>query len=314
MSQAINTYLNLDHIPQGSTIIVGLSGGPDSVFLLHLLAQARTKKELTVVAAHLDHQWRSNSDIDAQFCTTLCSKLNIELELSQASNFKSLVSKNGSAEDEGRQMRRLFFNQLADKHNASCIALGHHAQDQEETFFIRLIRGSSLAGLTGMKEIDGKYWRPLLSLSKEKITKFLNDNTIPYLVDPTNKDTSYLRNSIRLNVLPAMRAADTRADKNILATMTQLQECENYITAMLDEHYQSVVDNTALNITTLLDLHPFMQQQVILRWLIEHQTQFTPSQALFAEIIRFLKQPHGGSHTIKNWTITKQKNKATITK
>ena len=163
-------FLSIDHfierhslIPKNSKVIVGLSGGPDSVFLLHLLAHKKNHGLVQdVVVAHLDHEWRPNSDEDVQFCHELAKKYDIRLVAAKMSDLSISLKFNGSKEEVARHARRFFFEQLRKKENADTIALAHHAQDQQETFFIRLIRGASLAGLTAIKPQHGYYIRPLL--------------------------------------------------------------------------------------------------------------------------------------------------------
>jgi len=170
MLSKIITHINTHQlIPPGSKLVVGFSGGPDSVFLLHLLASIRTSHNITLIAAHLDHQWRSNSHEDVVFCKTMAEQLNITFISSTINALQKDFNANGSTEAQGRAARRHFFETVLKEQNAQGIALAHHLQDQEETFFIRLIRGSSLSGLTGMLSRDGAYIRPLLEINKSEI-------------------------------------------------------------------------------------------------------------------------------------------------
>ncbi len=126
-------------LPAGSTVVLGLSGGPDSVFLLHLLAD----KNIKLIAAHLDHEWRADSADDVTFCKKLAQKYNVPFITAKASELKRTFKWDGSQEQLGRAMRRHFFATVAAAHATDSIALAHHAQDQQETFFIRLMRGRS---------------------------------------------------------------------------------------------------------------------------------------------------------------------------
>jgi len=122
-------------IASNSTIIVGLSGGPDSVALLHILKELKPELNLHLIAAHLDHGWRPESVKDAQFCSQLCRQWGVRLITQKLSEIKSRAKFNGSREEFARRMRRQFFEDLMHEHGASAIALGHHADDQIETFF-----------------------------------------------------------------------------------------------------------------------------------------------------------------------------------
>ena len=119
-----------------------------------------------------------------------------------------LTKDTGSQEDRGRRLRRTFLEKIAKEHSADAIALGHHQDDQQETFFLRLIRGASITGLAGMKPRHGLYIRPLLDCKKESILTYLRTEGLSFLHDSTNEDDSFLRNGIRLNVLPALRSCD----------------------------------------------------------------------------------------------------------
>ena len=140
-----------------TTVVVGLSGGPDSICLLHYLYKLKKQQNLHIIAAHLDHEWQESSKIAVQTCSDICNALDITLVSKKLSELKFESKWNGSQEELGRKMRRFFFESVAQEYQASSIALAHHQQDQHETFFIRLLRGSSLTGLTGMKEKDGLY-------------------------------------------------------------------------------------------------------------------------------------------------------------
>ncbi len=147
---------------------------------------------------------------------------------------------NGSQEEYGRRLRRHFFEQILREYNADSVALAHHAQDQEETFFIRLIRGSSLTGLTSIKPKNGPYIRPLLETPKAEILAWLHTNNIPYALDKTNESPDYLRNRIRLNVLPALRICDERFEANFLTTLNRLKTTEDFLERLTQKAFEKI--------------------------------------------------------------------------
>lgn len=289
------------HIPKNSTIIVGLSGGPDSVCLLHLLAQLKTTLNLTIIAAHLDHGWRAESIQDALWCQKLCQNLNIPIVIATADSFTYQPKYNGSKEDIGRKLRRYFFKTLASQYQAQAIALAHHQDDQIETFFIRLLRGSSVTGLAGMKQHDGMYLRPLLSLSKLSILSYLAHHQLSFVIDASNESSSFLRNRIRHNLLPTLDLVDNRWSKTIPNSIQQLQQTNDF----LDAHSHTVLESIStptspktINIDKFLQLHQVIQHRILLNLMIEQQIPFTASSSLFAEIIRFLQASKHHQHTI----------------
>jgi len=304
-------------IPEGSTIVLGLSGGPDSLFLLHLLSSLHKKGNISLIAAHLDHQWREHSYKDVQFCLEATQALGVPLVVGKRSELTTEKKWNGSLEELGRTMRQQFLTTVAKKHNATLIALGHHAQDQQETFFIRLMRGASLAGLTAMRPKQGMFIRPLLQTNKKDIVAYLEQNNIAYLIDPTNVSPEFLRNRIRNNVLPALQQCDTRFDQNFLETLNRLQATEDYLRDHTQELFEGCVriENNCLwlNINQLLKFHPIMQQRIIMEWLMHARVPFTPTATFLQEIIRFCKQPGSKTHKMHNdWMLIKEKEWVTI--
>lgn len=298
---------------QNQTIIVGFSGGPDSVYLLTHLSKIQKQLNLTIIAAHLDHEWRSNSAADALWCKNFCQNLeNIVFKTEKASTFTIEKKYQGSTEAIGRALRRTFFQKLSEKYQASWILLGHHGDDQLETFFIRLARGSSIAGISGMKAVDGKYFRPLLNITKQDILEFLHDQNIEYLVDSTNDNPKFLRNNIRLSIIPALKQTDPRFIKNSLRCMQQLQKTEDFLKQTTLQTIQIISNPEKINqysIASFLNLHEIIQHRIILELCIHHKMNFVPSTALFQEIIRFLHNTKQKAHQITTrTTLVKHKN------
>jgi|ERR1700733_4556886 len=301
-------------LPANSTVIVGLSGGPDSVFLLHFLVTHVQQKNIRLIAAHLDHGWRSESAHDAQWCIKLAQKYNVEIVVKKLQGIPITFKYNGSKEEVGRKARRYFFESLAQEANAQAIALAHHADDQQETFFIRLMRGTSLTGLVGMQAKDGLYIRPLLHTKKQDIIEYLTQHQLSYCVDGTNTSADFLRNRIRSEVIPALQKCDSRFDANFNKTLMQLQQTEDFLDVMAHQLFWNMVKANNLDICTFLDLPDIMRHRILMLWLCAAKVPFTPSTALLQEIIRFLEKPGKGTHAIGSWAIKKHAGKASIGK
>ena len=322
-------------INNNDVIIIGLSGGPDSVFLLHFFIHLQKKYNLTLIAAHLNHEWRPEADQEEQLCRELAQKLNVTFVSEKLSLLSHAPKFNGSKEEYARSMRRYFLQNVAQQYNAHSVTLGHHALDQQETFFIRLIRSSSLAGLTAMKPRNKLYIRPLLDINKSDILTWLDAHNIAYATDLSNDSPDYLRNRIRNTVLPVLRSCDNRFDNNFLATLNRLQQDNNYLERITCETFDTIstiativtaTETTTtnaltnkpkhlLNIPSFLNTVPELHHRLILHWLIAENVQFTPSEKLFNEIIRFLQSPRGRTHAIyEQWSIVKKKNIAFISK
>jgi len=307
-------------LPFGATVIVGFSGGPDSVFLLQQLKLLKESYSLQLIAAHLNHGWRPEAEQEAQWCAHMAHDLGIEFVTAHAQDFPELTA-DGSQEALGRTVRRAFFNRVAQKYTSLAtpvrIALAHHEDDQIETFFIRLIRGAGLEGLTGIAAQDGIYIRPLLPINKATILATLTSNNIPYLVDPTNMQTTYLRNCIRHQALPALAACDHRFSAHVIKAMKHLAQAEDFIAQQVATYFATIRlvkgETVWIDREALLAAHPFLRMRTVLYWLTQAGVPFTPSERLFAEIERFLEQPGNKSHVFyQQWLIAKEANKATI--
>ncbi|TET06056.1 tRNA lysidine(34) synthetase TilS [Candidatus Dependentiae bacterium] len=304
-------------LPPGSRVILGLSGGPDSVFLLHFLADLAGKNMISLIAAHLDHEWRAESTKDALFCQTIAQTIGIKFISTKASELNLPFKREGSLEELGRKIRRYFFEKVCAEEQANCIALAHHLQDQEETFFIRLLRGTTLTGLTGMWPKYGLYIRPLLETNKNDIIHYLESHGISYLIDPTNIEKFYLRNRIRNTVIPTLQETDKRFDVNFLKTIHHLQKAEKFLEQLTQETFAKVTQQEngkcILLLTSFFQLDPFLQKRVILHWLITEKVPFKPSEGLLNEILRFVQGPDSKKHQIHRfWILVKRKNQLSI--
>lgn len=293
-------------IVYGDKVIVGLSGGPDSVFLLHFLQSIKDIYNLELIAAHLDHGWRSNSHEDVMWCKRLCDSLNIKFISVHANNVQLTKQPNGSLEEHGRLLRRAFFQDCLQRFNAHKIALGHHHDDQLETFFIRLLRGAGTTGLQGIKPQDSYYIRPLLAIPKQDILEYLNNNNISYLIDPTNSSDNFLRNRIRNYIIPAVHATDARSLSAIKRSFANLQETEKFLEQLTQQTFEQISrqqnDSIFINQEKFLALEPFLQKRVLLVWLCSANVPFVPTQQFFDEILRFITTSQKNKHQVnKQW-------------
>ena len=319
MKNKIRKYIKkYNLIPQNTKIILGLSGGPDSVFLLDLLSELQTEGLIQeVIAAHLDHEWRIESPLDEQFCAKIAKKYNTPFTSSRISDLGLELKFEGSKEEMGRKARRYFFEQVRKKYNADTIALAHHAQDQQETFFIRLIRGASLSGLTAMKPKHGHYIRPLLETNKQDLVNYLDTHKIPYLTDPSNISQEFLRNRIRKQVIPALQKCDARFDQNFQTTIHRLQKTEFFLENLTKQTFNEISTESQgvfyVNLKLLLNLDPIILYRILIHWLITQNVKFPISEGFLDEIIKFLKQPGSKKHQLHpNWILARKKGIAHI--
>ncbi len=205
----------------GDTVIVGVSGGPDSVALLHILLSLRHELGLSLHVAHFNHGWRKSALTDQRFVQRLAGQWG--LPCSCATLPGRLAKAAASREERGRWERLRFFQRLARKINARAIMLGHTQDDLAETVLMHILRGTGLQGMRGMlpyREIRGiRLIRPLLGCKKRDILAYLKRNGIRYRKDPTNQQSRFFRNRIRLELLPFLEKKYNPGIRGILANL-----------------------------------------------------------------------------------------------
>lgn len=204
--QFLKTIKKYNMVKKGDKIIVGVSGGPDSVCLLHLFNKFRNELGVFLYVAHLDHMFRGKeSEEDARFVETLCYNWNIPF-FSDKVDVPSYAKKSGlSPEDAARRVRYEFFREVKEQVDAQKIATGHNQNDHEETILMNILRGTGLDGLIGIEAVRESFIRPLIEVQRADIEKYLEQENIPFRIDATNLTTDYFRNSLRLELIPIIR-------------------------------------------------------------------------------------------------------------
>lgn len=187
-------------------VIAALSGGADSVLLLLVLRTLCEEMPFELRAVHVNHGLRENAALDEAFCRELCAKQHIPLAV-----FHVQVDSHGSTENAARRARYAAFEQAMPADQAAVLALAHHMDDQAETVLMHLIYGSGMAGLSGMRELSGAFWRPLLTVRRSQIRDALTALHQPWREDESNQDTAYTRNHLRARALPALEQANASA-------------------------------------------------------------------------------------------------------
>ena len=229
---------------RGDRLIVGVSGGVDSMVLLHLLNTCRKEFDLSLIIAHVNHGLRpKESEEEAHLVQKESERLGLHFEYGQF-DIKRFQRAGGlSVQDAGRRIRFHFFKSLLLRYQAQKIALGHNADDQVETILLRLMRGSGLQGLKGMLPIrEGRVIRPLLEVWKEEIESFAREKGVPFLLDSSNLKEDYLRNRVRLGLIPLIEKKYQPAFKEIvIKTSAVLREENDYLDRGAEESYQKII-------------------------------------------------------------------------
>lgn len=271
VKRTIDRYHLLD---KGDRLIVGVSAGVDSMVLLHLLNTYRQEFDLSLIVAHINHGLRpKESEKEAELVQKESERLGLTFEYGQF-NVKEFQKVGGiSLQDAARKIRFHFFNVLLQKYNANKIALGHNADDQVETVLLRLMRGSGLKGLKGMLPIrEGRVIRPLLEVWRREVESFVEEMKIPYLLDSSNLKKNYLRNRLRLTLIPLIeKEYQPNFKKIVLKTSTILREENDYLERGAEEAYQKIVreekDALSFKFSEYQFLHPAIQWRIIQKML-----------------------------------------------
>lgn len=222
--------INSNIIPEGGRILVALSGGADSVSLVHYLARNSQKLDITVGAAHYIHGIRpEDAERELMLVNSLCKNLGIELSVGRG-DVPSYAKANGMGlEEAARELRYEFLRQTAREKGFDLIATAHNRGDQAETVIFNLTRGSGLSGISGIAKDTSDLIRPLLGTSRADIEEYCRENHLDFAVDPTNADVRYSRNMIRHEVMPLLKGLNPQAEEAIVFASEAAALADDYI-------------------------------------------------------------------------------------
>ncbi len=245
----------------GDKVVVALSGGSDSVGLLHLLLDLKGF-DLKVIAAHYNHKIRGDeSERDARFCRHLSEDLKVEFEYSEAGEDDYRKDKrNLSLEDAARKLRYGFLKNVLEKYKAHRIATAHTMNDQAETFIMRAIRGSGSRGLGGIPPVNGNIIRPLIKVQKREIEDYLRSNRVDWQEDSSNRSVRFTRNRIRLELFPILKEINPGIDK-VLSGSSEVLRIES---GFIDNHVDKVYG-------TVMEKEPFGYLGKVKEYLLHHK-------------------------------------------
>ena len=220
--------ISLHHIfDPGERVVVGVSGGPDSLALLSVLREILPVVPLHLTVAHFDHGWRADSREDRDFVASMAATWGYDFRTARA------AEDTPHTEGDARTARHAFLRHAAAETNSSAIALGHTKDDQVETLLLHLLRGSGSRGLGAMRRRDGDLARPLLDISRTQIEAYLAQVQLTPLRDPSNDDPRFTRNRLRQQVLPAIDAFDPAARDLLARTADILSEEDRFLDAQI---------------------------------------------------------------------------------
>ena len=254
-------------VAPGDRILVAVSGGSDSVALLHLLCALASDFPFALHVAHFDHALRPQSGDDAAFVASLCRRLDLPLAVGGADVRGEAGRRGGGIEEAARFLRRRFLEEAAAENGCRWIALGHHRGDQAETVLHRILRGTSLAGLAGMRPRSGPYIRPLLECTRSEILDYLTLHGLSFVEDATNLDPKFTRNRLRHQVLPLLEEFNPRLQEHLARMGGRIAREEDFWRGLEEEALARLScfspGEMRLERQGLLALHPALRLRVI---------------------------------------------------
>lgn len=258
----------------GDVIVTAVSGGPDSTMLLHILNEISREPDLrlSLVCAHVNHGFRGQeSDDEAEFVRKMAEELNIPFELG-VFDIPAYMEKSGKGGQEAaREKRYEFLQEVAEKYGAHAIALAHHSDDQAETVMMRLLRGSGPTGISGMrmrrKEKKVELIRPLLRMNKNTLVQACDQAGIPYVIDSSNLLPKYMRNEIRMDVLPFLGQYNEQLSESLNRLAEIIAEEDQYLQSETERIYGQLATlqngETVLRVQDVAGLHLALQRRLI---------------------------------------------------
>lgn len=262
MKKVYNYLLNELKLEENDAIVVGVSGGPDSMVLISALEEIRKKKNLYLVCCHINHNVRKASKAEKEFLESWCNSHNIVFE-------SMTIEKYGddNFHNEARTIRYHFFEEIVRKYSAKYLMTAHHGDDLIETILMRIVRGSTLKGYSGFEQVvdmnEYKIVRPLIYYTKKEIEDYAKKKDIPYVIDQSNYKGKYTRNRYRMEVLPFLKNEDSNVHEKFIKFSNTLQKYDDFINRLVSKEIKRVFKNDELLIDEYLGLDYLIQEKVI---------------------------------------------------
>lgn len=253
-------------IKANDKIVLGVSGGPDSLFMLDVLNKLKEKLQFKIVVAHINHMIRKEAAEEEQFVKEFCKKINVEFYSKRIEVVKYANNNKIGLEEAGRKIRYEFFDEVARATNSNKIAIAHNKNDKVETILMNLLRGSGVTGLQGIQPIkDNKIIRPIIEIERRNIEKYCKENNLEPRIDISNFDNTYTRNKIRNVVIPYIKE---EFNPNFVETITRLSEViteENKFLKNITEEIYSKILIKKTQTEIALDLKKFNSQENVIK-------------------------------------------------
>ena len=274
----------------GRTVAVGVSGGADSMALLHVLLELKDEYKLNVIACHVNHGIRGETaDRDEMFVIKECEKLGVEVHVLSADVPGGAEREHLGVEEYGRRLRYEFFNSVADD---VIIATAHTLSDRCETLIFNITRGTSVKGLCSIPAVRDNIVRPLIDCTRDEIEKYCADNSIEYITDETNFEDIYSRNRIRLNVIPELKKLNPSLEKSFFRLICNTEEENDFISELSKQITDKAKKEDGYDAGLISCQHSAVAKRVIAE-IITSETGLVPESIHILQVVDIL----GGGKT-----------------
>lgn len=266
MNQVYLDILNNYKLKQEDSVVVAISGGPDSMALLSVLVEVSKKIGFNIICAHVNHNLRIESENEKVMVEEYCKNNNVIFEYMKIKGYNK-----DNFHNDARKKRYIFFEKLVNKYQAKYLFTAHHGDDLAETILMRISRGSTMQGYAGFSKIIQKdnylLARPLIELSKDYILNYVKKNKIPYAIDYSNTKDVYTRNRIRKYIIPELKKENSK----ILGKFNQFSETlllySNYVDKVVMEKLDNICPNNNLVVNKFNQEEKLIQLNVLQKWL-----------------------------------------------
>lgn len=262
MEEAYDFIVKKIGLKYKDTVIIGCSGGPDSMALLHFMNKVKKELNLFLICAHVDHNVRKESEKERKDLEKYCDNESIYFEHIKIENYSD-----DNFENEARTFRYNYFDKLVKKYGAKFLMTAHHADDLIETILMRIVRGSTIKGYSGFKRIvdrnEYKIIRPFINLTKKDLLEYNKTNKIKYAIDKTNELDVHTRNRYRKVVLPFLKKEDPKVHLKFLKFSNTLLEYNDYVQKEMEKVINKIFKQGVLDIEKFLVLEHLLQVKII---------------------------------------------------
>jgi len=262
MEEVYEYLLKESGIRYRDTICLGISGGPDSMALLDIMIKLKSELDLILVVCHVNHNIRKESETEEAYLREFSKENGLNFETMKILNYGD-----DNFHNEARTIRYNFFDKICKEYNARFLMTAHHGDDLVETILMRIVRGSTLKGYSGFSKViekdDYTILRPLITLTKDELTSYCDNNNVKYFVDSSNSKDVYTRNRYRKYVLPFLKSEDACVHEKFLRFSETLIEYNNYVDREMNQVINKVFKSGVLNISKFNELDHLIQRKII---------------------------------------------------